>query len=84
MSLFLPPPQERRWRDPVSGFDFRVRIAPRERAGTLGVDPRLNAVVFEAADGEWVGSVPVSHTTTLWSLGEQDLAELLEQAMGLG
>ncbi len=37
------------------GNRYVVRIAPMERKGVLGVDWRLNAVVFETDEGEWVG-----------------------------
>ena len=63
---------------------YHVRIAPCERRGRLGVDWRLNAVAFATADGEWVGSVPVYHTITLESLTDEDLEELLDQAIGRG
>jgi hypothetical protein len=45
---------------------------------------RLKAVVFEVADGGWIGSMPVHHSTRLWSLTDADLTELLEQAIGRG
>ena len=73
----------RTWSD-QTGTIYRVRLAPLERRGALGVDWRLNAVVFETAAGECVGSVPVYHHVTLESLGDADLEELLDQAIGRG
>ena len=70
--------------DPRTGARYRARLTPRERTGPLGVDKRLNALVFETPQGEWVGSVPVYHNVTLWSLTEEDLGELLDQAVARG
>lgn len=62
---------------------YRVSIAPLERRGALGVDWRLNALVFET-EGEWIGSAPVYHNVTLDSLTDADLEQLLDQAIGRG
>ena len=70
--------------EPATGIRFRASIAPKERKGPLGVDRRLNAVVFETAAGEWVGSVPVYHNVTLDSLSTSDLLELFDQAVARG
>ena len=52
---------ERMFVDPETGERYRVRLTPRERNGRLGVDLRLNALVFETREGQWVGSVPIYH-----------------------
>ena len=65
-----------------TGERYRVRLSPRERNGTLGVDMRLNALVFETPEGQWVGSV--YHTVKLQTLTKHDLAELLDQAVARG
>ena len=75
---------ERMFVDPETWERYRVRLTPRERTGRLGVDMRLNALVFETPEGEWVGSVPVYHNVKLQSLTEEDLADLLDQAVGRG
>lgn len=36
----------RTWMDPLTRMRYRVYICPRERTGALGVDRRLNAIVF--------------------------------------
>ena len=41
-------------------------------------------MVFETAEGQWVGSVPVYHSVSLESLSDADLEELLDQAIGRG
>lgn len=74
----------RTWIDPVTNVRYRVRICPRERTGALGVDGRLNAVVFETTDGEWIGSVPIYQNIALWSLDGRDLSNLLDQAIARG
>ena len=75
---------ERMFLDPETGERYRARLTPRERNGTLGVDMRLNALVFETPKGKWVGSVPVYHTVQLQTLTEDDLRELLDQAVARG
>ena len=75
---------QRMFVDRETGERYRAWMTPRERNGHLGVDMRLNAVVFEAPQGEWVGSVPIYHNVTLWSLTEEDLGELLDQAVARG
>ena len=75
---------QRMFVDPDTGERYRVRLTPRERTGRLGVDMRLNALLCETPQGEWVGSVPVYHNVTLWSLTEEDLGELLDQALARG
>ena len=70
--------------NPETGKRYRVRLTPRERNGTLGVDTRLNALVVETREGQWVGSVPIYHTVKLQSLTERDLAEFLDQAVARG
>ena len=75
---------ERMFVDPETGKRYRAYLAPRERNDTLGVDMRLNALVFETPEGQWVGSVPIYHNVTLQSLTEHDLAELLDQAVARG
>ena len=69
---------------PETGERYRVRLTPRERVDSLGVDKRRNGLVFETALGEWVGSVPVYPTVTLWTLAEEDLVNLLGQAARRG
>ena len=71
------------WTD-EQGKTYKVRLAPLERRGALGVDWRLNAVAFETTEGEWVGSAPVYHNITLDSLTDADLEQLLDQAIGRG
>ncbi|HEV2123536.1 MAG TPA: hypothetical protein VGW38_12275 [Chloroflexota bacterium] len=66
------------------GNRYRVRIAPMERRGALGVDGRLNAAVFETEEGEWVGRAPIYHNITLESLTRQELRRLLEEAIARG
>ena len=51
-----------------------------EPSGGRGVDPRVKAVVFEA-EGR-VLSTPIPHTVLLASLSDEQLTELLEQALG--
>ena len=75
---------QRMFVDPDTGERYRVRLTPRERTGPLGVDKRLNALVFETPQGEWVGSVPVNQNVTLWTVAEEDLANLLDQAVRRG
>ena len=77
-----PPRYVRTFKDPETGRVYRVQLAPMERAGALGVDRRLNALVFETPEGNWVGSVPVYHTLTLWTLSEAELVELFAKAAG--
>lgn len=72
-------PSTRRFVGPF-GVIYRASIAPMERSGRLGVDPRLNAICFQHDDGRWIGSVPLYHSITLDSLTYMDLIELLEQA----
>ncbi len=68
----------------VLGNSYVARIAPMERRGALGVDWRLNAVVVETEDGEWVGRAPIYHNITLESLSRRELGRLLDEAMGRG
>ena len=75
---------QRMFVEPRTGARFRARLTPRERTGLSGVDKRVNALVFETPQGEWVGSVPVSQNVTLWTLTEEDLANLLDQAVARG
>jgi hypothetical protein len=62
------------------GRTYRVSIAPLERSGGRGVDPRIKAVVFEADGRVW--SAPVPHTVLLAALSDEQLTELLERALG--
>ena len=48
------------------------------------MDKRLNAPVSETLQGEWVGSVPVHDMVKLSPLREDDLGELLHQAVARG
>ena len=75
---------ERMFVDPETGARYQAYVTPRERTGHLGVDRRLNALVFETPEGQWVGSVPVHPNVTLWTLAEEDLANLLDQAVRRG
>ena len=75
---------ERMFVDLRTGVRYRARLTPREGTDPLGVDKRLNAVVFETPQGQWVGSVPVHPNVTLWTLAEEDLAVRLDQAVGRG
>lgn len=84
MSALGPSLNMRPWRDPATRLRYRVQLCPREHTGAMGADRRSNALVFETADSEWVGSVPIYHTIALWGLDDQDLGELLEQAIGRG
>lgn len=79
-----PEDPARPWIDPETSRRIRVRIAPHERRGTRGVEPRRNALIFGTDQGEWIGSVPVYHTIQLAHLSEPDLAERLDQAIGRG
>jgi hypothetical protein len=65
-------------------WTFRVRLAPHERSGGLGVSPHLNALVFETEEGEWVGSVGVYPTVRLEELSDAELLDLLDQAISTG
>lgn len=84
MSALGPSLNMRLWRDPATRLRYRVQLCPREHTGAIGVDRRLNALVFETAESEWVGSVPIYPTIALWGLDDRDLGELLEQAMARG
>ena len=75
---------QRMFVDPRTGARYRARLTPGERTGLLGVDKRVNALVFETPQGDWVGSVPVNQNVTLWTLTEEDLRELLDQAVARG
>ena len=75
---------ERLYVDPETGEQYRVHLTPRERKGSLGVDGRLNALVFETPQGRWIGSVPIYHTVEFERLTENDLGELLDQAVARG
>lgn len=66
------------------GHRYVVRIAPMERKGALGVDWRLNAVVFEPDEGEWVGKAAIYHNITLESLSRRELCRLLDEAIARG
>jgi hypothetical protein len=66
------------------GNRYVVRIAPMERKGVLGVDWRLNAVVFEADEGESVGRAPIYHNISLESLSRRELRRLLDEAVARG
>jgi hypothetical protein len=55
-----------------------------ERRGILGLDRRLNAIVFETGTGEWVGSAPVYHAVSLESLTLGELSQFLDEAIGRG
>ena len=70
--------------DAETGERYRVRLSRRERNGTLGVDMRLNALVFETPQGRWIGSVPLYYTEQFERLTDSDLAELLHQAIARG
>ncbi len=61
------------------GRTYRVSIAPMERSGGRGVDPRVKAVVFEADGRVW--SAPIPHTMLLAALSDEQLTALLEQAL---
>jgi hypothetical protein len=69
---------------PEEDLTFWASLAPYERRGSLGVSERLRAVCFETSDGEWVGSVPVYRGIELESLSDDDLLELLDQAIARG
>ncbi len=62
------------------GTTYRVSMAPLERRGGFGVDPRLKALVFEAEGRVWTVAVP--HTVLLAGLSDVQLSELLERALG--
>lgn len=64
----------------AEGRIYHVYLAPFE--GTAGARQLLNAVVFEGAGGEWIGSVPVYHQVSLESLSDSYLEELLERVRG--
>ena len=66
----------------ADGKVYRVSVAPLEQAGGRGVDPRLKAVVFEAENRVW--SAPVPHTVLLTALSDEQLRELLKQALSRG
>jgi hypothetical protein len=66
------------------GETLHVYITPLERREGRGVDWRLNAICFVTTEGGWIGSVPLYHNVTLDSLSEEDLVELLDQAIGRG
>ncbi len=66
------------------GNRYVARITPMERRGALGVDWRLDVVVFETEEGEWVGRAPIYHNITLESLTRRELRRLLDEAMGRG
>ena len=77
---------ERIYRD-ADGYLYRVALAPMEqgiRSPRLGVDRRLNAIVFEREDGSWMGSAPIYHTRTLWELTGEEMERYLEIAIGRG
>lgn len=61
------------------GTTYRVSMAPMERRGGFGVDPRMRAIVFEAEGRVW--TVPVPHTILLAGLSDEQLSELLERAL---
>ena len=46
------------------------------------MDPRLKAIVFEAEGRVW--SAPVSHAVLLTALSDEQLQELLKQALSRG
>jgi hypothetical protein len=78
--------KELSWLAP-DGLYYRVSIAPLERgmrSGKVGVDKRLNALVFEREEDGWIGSAPVLRSLTLRSLLKEELLELWEQATGRG
>jgi hypothetical protein len=68
----------------VAGEHYRVSISPREREGALGVSPNLNALVFETADGRWIGSMPVYHREKLEYFRDFELVSWLGDAIGRG
>ena len=69
---------------PDGGPAFWASIVPYERSGGRGVSERLSALIFEGVDGEWAGSVPVYHNVALESLSDDDLLDLLDQAVSRG
>ena len=75
---------QRMFVDPETGESYRVRVGPYERKNGRGVSRQLNDLVVETEDSRWVGSVPIYRTVTLESLSEDDLVQLLDQAMGRG
>jgi hypothetical protein len=78
--------KELSWLAPDGSY-YRISIAPLERgmrSGKVGVDARLNALVFEREESGWVGSAPVLRCLTLRSLLREELVELWEQAVGRG
>ena len=65
------------------GTAYRACLAPLERAtGRVATD--LNALVFETADGRWVGSTPLYRTVRLESLTGEELRRKLELILGRG
>ena len=65
--------------DPETGERYRVRIAPRELTGGLGVNPAVYSVVFETEAGQWVGAYPVFSLFRLPAAAEWELKVMLER-----
>ena len=70
--------------DPNTGERYTVRLAPREMAGGLGVNPAVHSVVFETEAGQWVGAYPVFPLFRLQAAAEWELKVMLERARRSG
>lgn len=63
------------------GTPYRAWLAPLERpSGRVAAE--LNALVFETADGRWVGSTPLYRSVRLASLTGDDLRRKLDLIRG--
>ena len=66
----------------VAGDTLFARLAPLERP-TGGVSTDMKTLVFENADGSWVGSTPVYGHARLWTFSDDDVRRLARRAVRL-
>lgn len=55
-----------------AGDTYYARLGPLERPNG-GVSSDMKALVFETAEGAWLGSTPVYGHARLWTLSDDDL-----------
>lgn len=71
---------QRLLRDRAAAAIFLVSVAPHELPGGLGVDPRLNALVFEEQGSGRVYSCPIDSAEHLLDFTNSELRILLRRA----
>lgn len=66
------------------GHLYRVTLSPMERSrggSGPGIIANVDPIVFEDADGRFVGSAPLYSSVPLWSLTADELEKKFQEAL---